>query len=411
MEPSNFKVLIVLCFLCSGLSAQVNHGIVDSTQMKTLLIDPQTARGATVSQVFDEVAFIPLETTKESMFGRIDDLKISANHFIIYDQDTRSILIFSKTGKYISKINGAKLKSNDQYVIKNYDLIKDSDKELIVVYTLKNLYYFTPEGLLAKTIRNENPEHVMDTRSKDGKTTFRIKFRPDQRKKSDTIYEMATIRDVDTIAYFPHKTDWYDDFFAIPSAFYDCGVNNERLFVGQYNYDIYRVDPKKLSLAYKLVFPSANTLPVDFMTNPVYKGKRLQSIGKNGKKFFGLKNTYQIGNLLFFNILNFSTDIKTCLIYNLKSSELISVRNIEADSRSSYLPVTDAGDFLDYESDGFHLYNGGYLYTSYSSLAMFTFKKALGDKNKGFSPAMSTYFATQNEKSNPVIIQLKPKKD
>ena len=59
---------------------------------------------------------------------------------------------------------------------------------------------------------------------------------------------------------------------------------------------------------------------------------------------------------------------------------------------------------------GFHLYKDDYFYTSYSSLAMFSFKEQLGDKNKVFSPQMQEYFKTQDRKSNPVIIQLKPKK-
>ncbi|HEY0669813.1 MAG TPA: hypothetical protein VGD22_16645, partial [Sphingobacteriaceae bacterium] len=79
-------------------------------------------------------------------------------------------------------------------------------------------------------------------------------------------------------------------------------------------------------------------------------------------------------------------------------------------SLSSFLPVTDAGAFYDFANKGFHLYKEGYFYTSYSSLAMFTFKEQLGDKNKKFSPEMHEYFKTQDRKSNPVIIQLKPKK-
>ncbi|RZL13073.1 MAG: 6-bladed beta-propeller, partial [Pedobacter sp.] len=55
--------------------------------MKTLRLDPSTARGAAASQVFDEVKFIPLETTKESLFGSISQFVVTDGNYIVYDYD------------------------------------------------------------------------------------------------------------------------------------------------------------------------------------------------------------------------------------------------------------------------------------------------------------------------------------
>ncbi len=111
-----------------------------------------------------------------------------------------------------------------------------------------------------------------------------------------------------------------------------------------------------------------------------------------------------------FKKLGSPTEAKTALIYNTKTAELTSLQDLTPDSLSSFLPVTDAGAFYDFTNNGFNLYKDGYLYTSYSSLAMFTFKEQLGNKNDKFSPLMQEYFKTQNRRSNPIIIQLKPKK-
>lgn len=70
------RLYVFSALLFLSINAFSQAGKVDSTGMVTLRIDPQTARGANVSQVFDEVKFIPLETTKESLFGSINDLKI-----------------------------------------------------------------------------------------------------------------------------------------------------------------------------------------------------------------------------------------------------------------------------------------------------------------------------------------------
>jgi hypothetical protein len=80
--------------------------------MRTLRIDPTTARGAAASQVFEEIKFIPLETTKESLFGSIHQFRIADGNYVIWDYDTKAILIFNKDGKYKAKINASKIKQD-----------------------------------------------------------------------------------------------------------------------------------------------------------------------------------------------------------------------------------------------------------------------------------------------------------
>src|SRR5687768_960534 len=98
MLKITLNALILCLFSCFNLFAQGTK--IDSSEMVTLRIDPESSRGAAVSQVFDEVQFIPLETTKESLFGSVSQLEVTDKNYIIYDYDTRSIFIFSKEGKY-----------------------------------------------------------------------------------------------------------------------------------------------------------------------------------------------------------------------------------------------------------------------------------------------------------------------
>ncbi|MFV0604984.1 MAG: 6-bladed beta-propeller [Niabella sp.] len=69
-------------------------------------IDPAKAYGGTVSKYFSDVEYIPLETTKESLFGDVNELKITDSSIIITDIDTKSLLIFSKTGRFLKRIYG-----------------------------------------------------------------------------------------------------------------------------------------------------------------------------------------------------------------------------------------------------------------------------------------------------------------
>ena len=57
-------------------------------QSTTIRIDPAHARSGTASQIFEEVNYIPLETTKESLFGKIDQLAVTEDYFIMQSQLT-----------------------------------------------------------------------------------------------------------------------------------------------------------------------------------------------------------------------------------------------------------------------------------------------------------------------------------
>src|SRR6187549_3838737 len=72
---------------------------------RTLRIDPSTISSVPASLVLEEVNYIPLETTRESLFGAVSQLLITDKYFIIRDRDTHCILLFLKNGKYHCKIS------------------------------------------------------------------------------------------------------------------------------------------------------------------------------------------------------------------------------------------------------------------------------------------------------------------
>lgn len=93
MKRSHFTLLLIL-FGCA-LKAQTTV---------TFRLDPGNARGGSTGQIFDSVQFIPLETSKESLFGSIDQLEMTDSLFIILDVRGHSILLFFRTGKFYKRI-------------------------------------------------------------------------------------------------------------------------------------------------------------------------------------------------------------------------------------------------------------------------------------------------------------------
>lgn len=408
-----YSCIALMLFACKIYAQEAK---TDSSGMLTLRIDPQYAHGANISQVFDEVNFIPLETTKESLFGSIAELKFVKNQFIIHDNDTRAILIFTKEGKFKVKIDASKMVGDDgdqsKTALYGYTIVEDNKDSVIVIYSGKYNFFFDFNGKQIKKLLRKDFKYNRDYKFADKETVVRPDF-VQKKGKDSTNYEFAILGKKDTLAYFPYSlTRYQNDDIWDSAKFYDYEVGNEFFFLNNYGSNIYKITPYRFSLAYRIIFPAVNTLPQDFRSNPVYLKKRGEYFKNNPKVFFSLNNTYQIGDNLYMQMRSYSpsNEAKQAIIYNLKTTDVTSLQDLEPDSLSSFLPVTDLGASYEFLNKGFLLFKNGYFYTSYSSLAMFKFKEQLGDKHKQFSPLMTAYFKTQDRKSNPVIIQLKPKK-
>jgi hypothetical protein len=409
--------LCLLAFVClSHLNALSQEGKIDSSHTVTLRIDPQSARGAAVSQIFDEIKFVPLETTKESLFGNIAELKIAKNNFLIYDYDTKAVLLFDSFGKYKTKIDATKLQTDkddkQKAVSRGFTLTKEGNTDYIAVYTPNNVQYFTFEGKFVKKIKNFNYFSRLSFENGDVEIKPFINIK---KGKDSTLYMVVTInkKTKDTLAYFKvdtkffEKDDWYGDD---PITKY---ADNEAFFTNYYDYRLYKLKADKMELTYKFILPAINTIPKDFKTNPLYVKKRFEYFEKNKKMIHGIGNSYLIGDNLYLKLSNifWDKDQKKSLIYNTKTSELLSFQDLEPDSLSSFLPITDSGFGYDFENRGFLAYEDQRFYTSYSALAMFTFKERSAGKTTKYPPLLENYFKTGDRKSNPVIVILKPKQN
>ncbi|MGM9477248.1 6-bladed beta-propeller [Pedobacter sp. GSP4] len=416
MKRLKHNLCLLACICLSHLSAFSQEGKIDSSHVVTLRIDPQSARGAAVSQIFDEVKFVPLETTKESLFGNIAELRIAKNNFLIYDYDTKAVLLFDASGKYITKIDATKLETDkadkQKAVSRGFTLTKEGDTDYIVVYTPNNAQYFTFEGKFVKKVKK------FDYFSKLSFGNGDVEIKPYlnvKKGKDSTLYSIATInkKTKDTLAYFKlgdkffEKDDWYGDN---PITKY---ADNEAFYTNFYDYRLYKLTDNKLEMAYKFIFPALNSLPKDFISNPLYIKKRFEYFEKNKKVFHGIGSSYLIGDNLYLKLSNifWDKDQKKSLIYNTKTTELLSFQDLEPDSLSSFLPITDSGFGYDFENRGFLAYEDKKFYTSYSALAMFTFKERSAGKTTTYPALLENYFKTGNRKSNPVIVILKPKQN
>jgi hypothetical protein len=380
-----------------------------------LRIDPHMAFGGSSSQVFKEVNYIPLETTKESVFGKIDKLYVTDNFYIIFDRETNAVLLFNKSGKFHGKIDGGNPNSSNH---RNYIIMCVVDKWnsqiLITKAGYQKTMYYNFDG---KKLKEENEKfNYEDLCFLSFNTRGLYSYSVDQRYPDSTGYEIRILQDsIIKKSYFTFnfkRSNVTSNEIEVnsPTFFYEV-TNSVAFFSRPFMYKIYQLTPDTLFEAFNFIFPAENSLPSDFTINPVYNGKRKKYYEQNKSVIYGLSHLYHLGNNLFFKTRDWDgSNLDNSFVFNTKSEKLISLKRVVSDSSSFYLPV--AGDMpnAEFENSNFLGSDGDYLYTAYSSLTMFQCKESLPEgKHPIFNKILNDYFVNGKKTDNPVIVQLKPK--
>ncbi|MEJ7559994.1 MAG: 6-bladed beta-propeller [Pedobacter sp.] len=399
-------MLLILCSIAKEtIFAQSSVSFSKNITTKKLYINPEYARGGLDSTIFRSVTFIPLETTKESIFGKIYKMEVTGDYFILSDQNTSSILIFDKKGKFKTKIDGRKFEKG-----MSVDFTVDHEQRHIITRSFKTLLRFNFEGKLVKqssmnelysTIASLNPNtlayspFVYLTRSiKKDSINYFVKYlrniSVDKQLQPFNVLQYGTPANLATMD--TQK----------PYNFYYSGIKNKLLFTGNYNTNIYELSSSGIENTYTLVFPQANSLPVDSVANLPTVIEMQTYLKKNEEQIYNLRGLYSIGNSLYFETVMTSLMAKDrYFIYNIKTQDLVSLNRISPGMMSHYLPLLSYyGSIIGCD--------GKYIYSTVSSLDMFQAKEATALKKANYPPLIEEYFNTQDRKSNPVIVQLQP---
>lgn len=407
-----FSLLLLLFVLQANM--------INAQAVEKLRIDPSIAFGGTVSDFFDEVNYVPLETSKESLFGDISQLVITDSSFVIHDYDTKSVLFFSLHGKYITKV---KFKEG------TYPAISCEKEEKRIVISL---YDGSAKAAVTKYYSFVGKELPGELSVKSAIRTNLISLNNGFYVGSGSCYFGRGMKPVDSTSYLLkiYKGDsLYKSFLpynqtinTAPCAFagwlQKISMNPEDgvAYVSPpFDGSIYRVTKDTAVKIYQIVFPLSRTVPkniaesrdiklIDSLRNANWPDENI---------IMSMGNIFFQGNLLFFKInaarymwsSGSEFEKQYNFIYELKTGKLVSMERMKPDELNGFLPFTGmriAWNGLDY--------NEGSFYTSVSSLQLFNAKEAVADKKPKHSPVMEKFFATENRKSNPVIVQLKLKK-
>jgi hypothetical protein len=99
------KFIFFILTVCMMFISCKSHHTSD-LQFETIKVEaPEEITKADFTSFFSSWQLVPLETSKESLIGRIDRISLYKNRYYILDRQTNSLFIFSDNGKFQKSIH------------------------------------------------------------------------------------------------------------------------------------------------------------------------------------------------------------------------------------------------------------------------------------------------------------------
>ncbi|HQW15881.1 MAG TPA: 6-bladed beta-propeller [Niabella sp.] len=400
-------------------------GNTNAQQDIKLRLDLEKAYGGSISDYFDHIEYIPLETTKESLFGQTSTLLVADTSFVIWDEDTRAILFFSKQGKYIKKINVPQNIYPSLYtenrgtiiVILYSDYQKnkvqkiyysssgdETMKEKSLLLPFNEFKYFLP--LEGDYVIKPNSCYFNIGEKPNEQDIFLLNvFKKDELVKSFIPYNQKKNMASCTLGLgklsITRNTDFGSSSFFVTTPL---------------DYNVYVVNKDTAIKAWQFVFRQNEYVDKEILTSLDHRYidslrktrwfKDITILGVNNIFKFSDKLLFKIERVMYYSSESSEANKQNNFIYKFKTGKLTSYERMTPDTSCYYLPLFDKAE--NFHKLGFSK-EKDFFYTSISSLKMFAARNATKHRNPQYPPALQQYFKTQNRKSNPVIVRMKLK--
>lgn len=382
-------------------------GIVYGQKEITIRIDPSTARGGTASQIFESIDFIPLETNKESLFGTINQLEIADSLIFILDISSRSLYIFRKDGTFKIKI-----KSGGPDKFFGFFTVDHFDKKIIIAnnFTDGVLVYDFNGGFIKKIT---TPDRVSSLfYMGDNNLLYFLRRKVAYTETSTIKYDLNFADDNAQVKknLHPYNTKYENGEYNVennPINF--SGEPGSCMFSMPFDYTVYQVNDTGILCTYKFIFPAESSLPNNFTTDSIYKGKRAKFVyanPENKQKIRSIGTTFKMKNYFLFSAPNGRLNIGDDLnyMYNSVNGSLLSFSKVSGDSSSYYFPLLGSvfEKILYVKND--------HIYSSIPSFRLFSIKENLG-KEVNYPTALKKLLLSGSKDDNPVLVILQLRKN
>lgn len=125
-------LIILILLICSC-------GSKDNSTIRTIdLLSPGGEQITNLSEIADDIQYIPLETNPDAFMRFVGSLKSGNDKF--YINTVLELLVFDKTGKFLYKLDQHGRGPNEYVYLSDYDI--KPEENLVIVLTRGKLYFY-----------------------------------------------------------------------------------------------------------------------------------------------------------------------------------------------------------------------------------------------------------------------------
>jgi len=140
----SIHMIIGVLMLISACSSKENSP--ESVDIKTIPIVVGSEDQRTFSQLVDSISFITLETTKQSLIGRINKLRIKDSRIYVLDKrQSNCLFVFDTDGRFLFKIDESG-KGPGEFVEASGFCITEDQEIVINDFSGKKILFYNYEG-------------------------------------------------------------------------------------------------------------------------------------------------------------------------------------------------------------------------------------------------------------------------
>ncbi|WP_205600357.1 MULTISPECIES: 6-bladed beta-propeller [Sphingobacterium] len=290
---------------------------------------PSESKGGNFSDLFQSADIIPLETNARSIFGYIGKLVLHNTTYYILDPDTRSILLFDLSGRFINRITNGLIKDPEQKKSVIIDFFIDTKKNnLIVLYNSSaKQAIFSLEGNFKEIVRRNMDIHAFSV----GKHKYTAEKYINIAQRKFQRLNISTDKK-EEIIYTPIDSFKGDKFY-VTSKIYP---SDKLLYTQSLDYTIYELKDGKRDSLMSFVFPLANTL---FFGKYINDFRPVTALIRNRPDgIYAISDVYAIGDLLFFRLRTHSElNGYNSFVWNGKTNIFYCLNNLVPDTSSHQL--------------------------------------------------------------------------
>lgn len=406
---------IVILFSCLLVTSSVH------SQLQKIYLHPKASGTEKQSQFVDSIRFIPLEVKEGIDIGRFNYVTVAANHFLIIDYPEKKILIYSKTGAFLRKINYQKLTDGFS---PDYD---EYSNQLVFFGENKN-YALTPKDLIQIKLDWNNPrnkKYFKKYRIDLNDTTFTIQ--KDSPNEKDILYaqqysnDAYWLKQITISKLFKDSLDYELKLYKnnqFAKGFFPYNRINEPRFLYSGEEEtvvspadkaavffvtrpfcdtIYKMTGDSLLPVCQVVLPLENSLPPSFYTKPFKnKTERENFRRNNGWMFHQIYRFYETPQFFLFAIGYFTNHEQ--YLYQKSTNTTYKTKSIKADSSQYNLSLLESPN-IERQGDKF--------YKTQKAGDLLRFFEQ--HKSVAVPKELQSFFDSRPNENSPVIVEFKLK--